>query len=104
MTVKMITQYMLVLGLLVFVMGAANAGDPIKGQKMYEVHCQACHGERGLPQVPYLPNFSMGEGLMKSDMALLTTIKNGAGVMPAFNGILSDTEILDIVAHIRTFF
>ena len=46
----------------------------------------------------------MGQGLMKSDQQLLAFVKKGKLVMPGFNGVLSDEEILDIIAYIRTFF
>ena len=104
MTNKMTVCRLMVFTILILTMGAAVAGDPIKGRQLYEVRCQGCHGEKGLPQVASLPNFSTGQGLMKSDMELLAVIKKGALVMPSFNGILTDAEILDIITHIRTFF
>jgi len=80
------------------------AGDPMKGRPLYENRCAGCHGENGSPQVAQVPNFKLGQGLMKSDQQLLDFVKKGKGVMPAFNGILTDTEIRDIIAHVRTFF
>lgn len=104
MTSKMTVRRFMVFALLMLLMGVAQAGDPIRGQQLYEIRCQGCHGEKGLPQIAALPNFSVGQGLMKSDMELLAVVKKGALVMPAFNGILTDAEILDIIAYIRTFF
>jgi len=80
------------------------AGDPIKGRSLYENRCAGCHGMDGLPQVVAIPNFKQGQGLMKSDQQLLEFVKKGKGVMPGFKGVLSDTEIRDIIAHVRTFF
>lgn len=80
------------------------AGDPMKGRSLYENRCAGCHGPDGIPQVAGIPNFKMGEGLMKPDQQLLTFIQNGKGVMPGFKGVISDTEIRDIIAHVRTFF
>lgn len=82
----------------------ALAGDPVKGRSLYENRCAGCHGMEGLPQVFEVPNFKLGEGLMKSDPELLAFVKKGKGVMPGFKGILTDTEIRDILAHVRTFF
>lgn len=94
----------LVLLLLVASTSVALAGNPVKGRAMYENRCAGCHGMEGLPQVAGIANFKMGEGLMKPDQQLLAFVKKGKGVMPGFKGILTDTEILDIIAHVRTFF
>ena len=51
-----------------------------------------------------VPNFTMGQGLMKSDREIMSFIKKGKTVMPGFEGILTDEEILDVIAHIRTLF
>jgi len=82
----------------------ANAGDPVKGRGIYEERCSGCHGLNGFPQVPDVPNFSMGQGLMKSDQDIMAFVKRGGTVMPGFKGILTDGEILDVIAHVRTFF
>jgi cytochrome c6 len=84
--------------------GLAQAGDPVKGRGLYEERCAGCHGMDGTPQVPAIANFAIGEGLMKSDRELLEYTKKGGTVMPGFAGVLSDDEILDIIAHMRTFF
>ena len=94
----------LVFILLLLVTTIVMAGDPIKGRSLYENRCSGCHGMEGTPQVAGIPNFKMGEGLMKPDQHLLTFIQNGKGVMPGFKGVISDAEIRDIIAHIRTFF
>ena len=95
---------LLVFTLLVMTMGIAMAGDPVKGRTIYSKRCAGCHGANGLPQVPGVPNFSMGEGMMKSDQELMQFVKKGKTVMPGFEGILTDEEILDVIAHVRTLF
>jgi cytochrome c6 len=97
-------QLFLSLFLLAVSTGVVVAGDPVKGRALYEPRCSGCHGLNGLPQVAEVPNFKMGQGLMKSDEELLAFIKKGKGVMPGFKGILTDAEIRDIIAHVRTFF
>jgi cytochrome c6 len=94
----------LTLLLLTIFSGMAQAGNPMKGRGLYADRCAGCHGSDGLPQVTEVPNFKMGQGLMTSDQQMLTFIRNGKGVMPGFKGVLTDTEILDIIAHVRTFF
>ena len=99
-----LVQMFSILLLLVASTGLAQAGDPMKGKVLYEPRCSGCHGLDGKPQVAEIPNFKMGQGLMKSDQQLLAFIQKGKGVMPGFKGILTETEIRDIIAHLRTFF
>lgn len=94
----------LVFILLLLVTSVVMAGDPMKGRSLYDNRCAGCHGIDGSPQVAAIPNFKMGQGLMQSDQQLLAFVQKGKGVMPGFKGVLSDTEIRDIIAHIRTFF
>ncbi|WP_455199314.1 c-type cytochrome [Kaarinaea lacus] len=104
MTSKMVVIRFLVLTLLMLAMGVAMAGDPVKGRAIYGARCAGCHGPNGLPQVPGVPNFTMGEGLMKPDQEIMQFIKKGKTVMPGFEGVLTDQEMLDVIAHIRTLF
>lgn len=53
--------------------------------------------------MPGAPDFTQQpHRLLKPDLALLNSVRNGQGAMPAFQGMLRDREILDIVAHLRT--
>jgi mono/diheme cytochrome c family protein len=101
---SIIASRCLVFVLMLLATGAVMAGDPMKGRPLYEIRCAGCHGPEGVPQVAGISNFKMGEGLMKPDQQLLSFVKKGKGVMPGFKGILTDAEIMDIIAHIRTFF
>jgi len=80
----------------------AFAADPQQGGKLYGKHCQNCHGATGVGQMPGLPDFSRAQGLMRSDNDLLQFVRNGSGMMPAYRGLLSDREILDVLAYLRT--
>lgn len=93
---------MLLAAMLALAAGSASAADIRKGGTLYATHCAACHGANGNPVMPGTPNFRRMESLMKPDMQLLTTIRNGKGVMPAYFGVLRDQEILDVVAFLRT--
>ncbi|NOX92338.1 MAG: cytochrome c [Gammaproteobacteria bacterium] len=99
-----IARMFLVFLLLIVPTGVVLAGDPVKGRLLYVDRCSGCHGLSGLPQVTQVPNFKMGEGLMKSDQEIMAFVKKGRGVMPGFKGILTDAEIRDIIAYVRTFF
>lgn len=81
----------------------AQGADVLKGGQIYRQHCAACHGPRGLSIMPAAPSFARGERLMQADLALLAAVRGGRGAMPGYFGILSEREILDVVAYLRTF-
>lgn len=81
---------------------AVWAADPQKGNKLYTKNCQNCHGANGVAQMPGVPDFRRGEGLLRSDDDLLQFIRNGSGMMPAYRGLLSDRDILDVISYLRT--
>jgi len=82
--------------------GAAQAADPRNGAKVYGERCADCHGNRGVPTMPGVPDFSRNQRLMQSDLTLVKSISIGKGMMPAFQGVLSEHDILDVIAYLRT--
>lgn len=82
--------------------GQVFAADVFKGQQLYGMYCAACHGPAGISIMPGSPNFARQEALLQPDLALLNAIRTGKNAMPAFQGILRDTEILDVIAYVRT--
>jgi len=82
--------------------GAAQAADPRNGAKIYGERCADCHGNRGVPTMPGVPDFSRNQRLMQSDLTLVKSISIGKGMMPAFQGVLSEQDILDVIAYLRT--
>ncbi len=94
--------YAVVVLSIVLAMGQARAADPRAGAKLYNMHCTTCHGPRGSARVPGVPDFSRGDTLFKGDTQLLQAIENGGGVMPAFRGLMSTYEIMDVIAYLRT--
>lgn len=81
---------------------AARAADPVKGRELYTTHCAMCHGKSGHGVMPGTPDFTRGDALLRPDNALLDGIKAGKGAMPAYYGILTDREILDIITFLRS--
>jgi cytochrome c6 len=67
--------------------GTSYAADPGKGGRLYAMQCSSCHGS---------------SGMMQPDALLLSSIKTGKNAMPAYRGILSDPDILDVIAYLRT--
>ncbi len=95
--------YVALAGLVAYLAVApARAADVIKGAQVYARHCAACHGPNGISVMPGAPHLARGEQLMQSDLTLLASLKSGKNAMPAYFGILSDREILDVIAYSRT--
>lgn len=78
------------------------AGDPGKGAQLYSDHCVVCHGERGEGAVPGVPDFTRGAALLAPDRTLANTVRLGKTSMPAFQGLLKDSDIYDVIAFLRT--
>ncbi len=76
--------------------------DLARGQRLFNLHCAACHGVNGLPVVPNAPSFAMRERLDQPDMMLMQSVKMGKNTMPPFFGVLKDAEIIDILQYVRT--
>ena len=94
---------------------AVSTGDPARGEELYNQTCIACHGPEGVGVE------GLGKNLAESgfvhdqgDQALLEFVKTGRPISDPLNttGIdmppkggnpaLSDEQILDIIAYLRT--
>ena len=69
---------------------------------LYKEHCASCHGADGTPTMPATPDFSSGEGLDATDVDLVRGIKSGRNLMPAYDGLIKNEEILNVITYIRT--
>lgn len=87
---------------LTFTTNLAQASEANKGRELYNLYCSDCHGTTGISVMPDAPNFAKNENLIKSDFELFDSISKGNNAMPLYQGILSDQEILDVIAYIRT--
>lgn len=90
--------------LLLLTAAELHAGDPFRGRELYQQHCATCHGSDGRGAQLGVPDFSRGQGLMINDLQLVETLKIGKGIMPAYQGMLSDQQLGDTVSYIRTLF
>lgn len=84
-------------------LGAAQSG----GEATYKAKCQMCHGATGAGDTPAgksmkVKSFSDPEVAKMSDAALIGITKNGSGKMPAYKDKLTDAQIKEVVAYIRT--
>jgi len=82
--------------------GTATAGDVFNGRTVYETYCLACHGESGRPIDPAIPSFADGDAIFKPDSQLLDQVRQGSEAMPAFRGVLTESEIIDVITYIRS--
>lgn len=92
---------------------AAAAGDAANGAKLYKRYCRGCHGEDGRGGahtfMPHIGNLTRAGYIdLLPDEHIAGVIRDGgeaygmSAYMPAWGKTLSDSQIDDIVAHIRT--
>lgn len=85
---------------------ANSNSNATEGAGIYQQRCAACHGAdgKGTSRMP-TPDFSDPKTLGSlTDKQIVTTIKQGVKSkgMPAWADVLSDSEIHDVAAYIRT--
>jgi mono/diheme cytochrome c family protein len=80
----------------------AFAADVFAGRTIYAAHCEGCHGDEGHSFEPGVPDFSNGDALFQTDTELFSKIRGGAGTMPAYRGVLSDSEVRNVIAYLRS--
>jgi len=90
-----------------------------KGQRMFEVYCQTCHGEQGKGGAPVADNkpaeeqfrYKMpppklsgetGISALRTDGYIYLTVRNGGAIMPSYGAAMNDDEIWAVVAWLRT--
>ncbi len=78
------------------------ASDANSGSKIYRTYCAQCHGANGKSVMAGAPDFDRPGSLLKSDGSLLTRIQSGKNACPAYRGILSEQQIFEVIAFIRT--
>ncbi|MEN8199547.1 MAG: cytochrome c [Thermodesulfobacteriota bacterium] len=114
-TLSIITPTLL---LVLTVVSQGAAADVKNGSRIYNQYCVACHGAEGKGDGDRAKNEQLdprprvhanGDYLnMIPDMRLFRVVKYGgramnfSHIMPQWQHILSDEEILDVLAHIRT--
>ncbi|MAS12620.1 MAG: hypothetical protein CMH69_04900 [Nitratireductor sp.] len=89
---------------------AAFFGDREKitvtgGENIYKAICQGCHmpDGKGASGAGRYPSLAENKNLEHPEYAIFV-IKSGQKAMPAMENLLSDQQIADVVAYIRTNF
>lgn len=101
---------------------ASRSEAEARGQATYQASCAGCHGQRGEGQLdwkrrrtdgtyPAPPHDRTGHTWHHADGLLFGIVKEGGSfaappgylaTMPAWQGTLSDAQIIDVLAYIRT--
>ena len=74
---------------------------------LYKAKCAMCHGADGLAATPMgktmkILSFKDASMVKAPDAQFIASTKNGKGKMPAYTGKLTDAQIKDVIAYIRT--
>jgi mono/diheme cytochrome c family protein len=77
------------------------------GADIYKAKCAMCHGADGLATSPMAKNMKIlsfkAPAMMKaSDAQFIASTKNGKGTMKGYAGKLTDAQIKDVIAYVRT--
>jgi mono/diheme cytochrome c family protein len=77
------------------------------GEADYKAKCASCHGADGLAATPMGKMFKIASfkdpGQVKlSDAEMIASTTKGKGKMPAYDGKLTEAQIKDVIAYIRT--
>lgn len=78
-----------------------------RGAEVYRSNCTTCHGESGDAKTPAgqalkAASFKSTDALNKNDAELLAIAKKGKGNMPSWSDSISDKDLRDVIAYIRT--
>jgi mono/diheme cytochrome c family protein len=78
-----------------------------EGAALYKAKCAACHGPDGkgdtsMGKVLKVRDLGAADVQKESDADLTQIIEDGKGKMPGYKGKLTDAQIKDLVAFIRT--
>ncbi len=82
----------------------------VRGNHLFEMHCAGCHGRRRLDMGKVPPDLHgifegklLPSGRSATDDVVRSTILTGrSGIMPPFEGSLSDESIDDIILYLHT--
>jgi mono/diheme cytochrome c family protein len=85
----------------------ARAQDVANGEKIYKAKCAMCHGPDGKGETAAgkstkARDFAMDEVKKESDATWTDIVVKGKNKMPGYDKKLSDAEVKDVVAYIRS--
>jgi cytochrome c6 len=104
---KKVFSAIAVVAMLCLAASVSRAQDVANGEKVYKAKCAACHGPDGkgdtaAGKTTKARDFSSDEVKKESDAAWTDIIVKGKNKMPAYDKKITDAEVKDVVAYIRT--
>ncbi|MGH9782620.1 MAG: c-type cytochrome [Terriglobia bacterium] len=103
--------YLGMVGLLAFFVGPVSAQDAAKGKVVFETNCLICHEAAsettkvgpGLKEwFKKPPHDFNGKQHTHDEATLREQVKNGSNAMPPMGSLVSDADLNDLVAYIKT--
>jgi mono/diheme cytochrome c family protein len=74
-------------------------GDATRGEELYNASCVVCHGTRAIGGIG--PRLA-GNPVLSNDQAFWKIVHEGRHMMPPQKGVVSDQQLADIRAWLRT--
>lgn len=104
---KIFTPSLALLTLLVVPAIAQKKGNAVKGKEVYE-QCGVCHSattnekKMGPSLKGVFKKAALKNGKKVTDASVTDAIKKGGNGMPPFADILTETEMVDLLAYLKT--
>lgn len=74
-------------------------GDETKGEDLYNASCIVCHGPQGTGGIG--PRLA-GNPMLSNEQAFWKTVYDGRHVMPPLKGAVTEQQMADILAWLKT--
>lgn len=78
---------------------AHPTGDDARGEELYKASCQVCHGPRGTGGIG--PRLA-GNPVLSNEQAFWKTVYEGRHVMPPLKDAVTEQQMADIRAWLKT--
>lgn len=78
---------------------AHPTGDGARGQVLYEASCIVCHGQNGTGGIG--PRLA-GNSVLSNEQAFWKVVYEGRHVMPPLKGSITEQQLADIQAWLKT--
>jgi mono/diheme cytochrome c family protein len=89
------------LGLGLAALAGASAASAAPGAQVYAENCAACHQPAGQGVKGAFPALAKSKFVTGDQTALVSTVLNGRGGMPAFNTDLTPEDLASVLTYIR---
>ena len=93
--------FIVVLGLYLSACSTEGVGNKkISGSELYKIRCVSCHGTDG--RMGLNGAIALPASTLNLDQRI-SVVMNGRNIMPAFSGLMSESEIKAVVEFTMTF-